>query len=154
MSKEFLLDNNIYKYIAGTAGEDQEISLEKMKDSGHEFFTTHVEKDEFEEADEDTRNELFQVVQEIESEELPTESFRLGTSRLGKAKLSDGEKQKDVRKRLGGGSNEDKDALIIETAIQNDLILVSEESSHEEAMNQMNEQFMNKDEFKEEITNA
>jgi len=154
MSKKFLLDNNIYKYIAGTAGEEQEIDLGKMKESDHEFFTTHVEKDEFEDADQEVRDELFDVIQEIESEELPTESFRPGASRLGKAKLGDGEKQRDVRKRLGGGSNEDKDALIIETAIQNDLVFVSEENSHKEAMNQMDEPFMNKDKFKEEIMNA
>ena len=59
---------------------------------------------------------------ELRPEKIPTESFVVGTSRIGSAKIGDGNLIERLRT---GNLKKTNDALIGETAIKNNLTLIT-----------------------------
>jgi hypothetical protein len=103
--------------------------------SGQRLFATHVQLDEIDKtACAQTRTQLRAAFNDVAAENLPTESFVLDLSRLDCAKLSAADSAfKAMRTRLEAldkagekrRMNQLCDILIAETAIRNQLILVS-----------------------------
>ena len=143
---KFMLDTNAYNQLL-----DNDISVDDLKG---EFFTTHIPEDELNNTRvEDRRKKLNAKFKEIHQKELPTESavwdtskwnkakwtdsdtptesFVLGTSRLGGAKLGDGVSYDKILEFLEKIKPNDrgniKDALIGETASKQDMILVTDD---------------------------
>lgn len=141
MSNKFMLDTNIFDKIL-----EEEIDINSFP-STYEFYVTHIQKDEIEAMDkpekQDKRKKLLDFFKESRQEIIPTESFILGTSRLGQAKLSKvptesavygvsryGEAKYTLKNNLieeirKGNLEHTEDALIGETAIKNNMILVT-----------------------------
>ncbi len=81
--KQFMFDTCTFNHIL-----EQNIELEKIKPKG-QFFVTHVQRDELKNCkNEKKREQLLQLFLELQDEVPPTESFVLGVSGLGEAKLS------------------------------------------------------------------
>src|SRR3989338_8878472 len=143
---KFMLDTNAYNQLL-----DNDISVDDLKG---DFFTTHIPEDELNNTQvEDRRKKLNAKFKEIHQKELPTESavcdtsnwdkskwtdsdtptesFVLGTSRLGGAKLGDGVSYNKILVFLEKIKPNDrgniKDALIGETASKQDMILVTDD---------------------------
>src|SRR3989344_3771439 len=143
---KFMLDTNAYNQLL-----DNDIAVEDLKG---EFFTTHIPEDELNNTTkEERRKQLSAKFKEIHQNELPTESavwetskwdkakwtdsntstesFVLGTSRLGGAKLGDGISYNKILESLEKTKLKDrgniKDALIGETATKQKIILVTDD---------------------------
>ncbi|HET55860.1 MAG TPA: hypothetical protein ENN33_11650 [Ignavibacteria bacterium] len=92
-----------------------------------EFYITHIQNDELNEWDDvEERKKATLLLAKIKPIVLPTESFIVGESRLGYAKLGDGEVLNEVINRRNMEKNI-RDALIAETAILNNIILVTDD---------------------------
>ena len=94
------------------------------------FVASHIQVDELNRTKNDKRRlELLQKFSETIDEVLPTESFVLGTSRLGEGKLGDGVSYDAIRTELdslnGGKTNNSEDALIAEIAMKNGYVLLT-----------------------------
>ena len=134
--------NEHIKYMFDTVAfnrvVDQDISVASL-DKCCEIYTTHVQRDELSKtANCEKKAKLLEVCGWVEasgpsdSEGLvPTESFVLGKSRLDRAKLSDGSLYNGILSALDKCKEKDnnkEDALIAETAIKNDFILVTDDT--------------------------
>ncbi|MBI2047109.1 hypothetical protein HYT26_03030 [Candidatus Pacearchaeota archaeon] len=141
-----IFDSNIYDLIAdGTLN----ISLLSAKKDDFEFYITHIQIDEINKcSDEDKRARLFLFKSKVSPVVIPTESFILGTSRLGEAKLGDGKILEEIRKE---NLNHTEDALIGETAIKKNLLLVTEDSQLKNKVNSLNGKAISLREFKESL---
>ena len=94
--------------------------LEKTK---AEVFVTHIQVDELNKCpDTERRANLFLQMTEVRPQKIPTESFIIGTSRIGSAKIGNGVLIKKLRMENLKRTN---DALIGETAIKNNLTLIT-----------------------------
>lgn len=88
-----------------------------------EIFITHIQVDELNEcSDKEKRALLFNSVTEVRPEKIPTESFIIGTSRIGSARIGGGDLIEQLRM---GNYKKTNDALIGETAIKNNLTLIT-----------------------------
>jgi len=91
-----------------------------------EYFSTHVQKDEIENiTDPDKmarKQKLLRIFNEIAAREIPTESTVWGKSRWGMGKWGTGKLFPHL---LINNSKNTEDALIGETAINNNLVLVT-----------------------------
>jgi len=88
-----------------------------------EIYITHIQVDELNEcSDKEKKEQLLKSVKEVEPEKLATESFIIGTSRIGSAKIGDGDLIEQLRM---GNYKKTNDALIGETAIKNNLTLIT-----------------------------
>ena len=119
-----IFDTNIYNKIV-----DDAINLQELKKSldSFEYYVTHIQIDELNRcSDEDKRARLNLFNATIRATVIETESFIFGTSRLGFARLSDG---KLVDKLRDGNHKHTNDALIGETAIKNDILLVTNDNT-------------------------
>ena len=86
-------------------------------------YITHIQIDELNKCpDEEKRAKLFNSLLEIKSEKIPTESNIIGTSRIGSAKIGDGNL---IDKLIKDNYKNTNDALIGETAIKNKMTLIT-----------------------------
>ena len=120
-----MVDTNIINRIL-----DHNLDLKRFKSSGKAFFVTHVQKDEIiNTPDEIRRDELLSIFQEV-AESVPTESALWGMSNWGESKWAAddlvGKILKELNKKDKRKSNP-QDALIADTAIKNNYILVTED---------------------------
>lgn len=141
MKRKFMLDTNIFDAIV-----EEKTDINNLP-ANYEFYVTHIQKDEIDAIDkpekQDKKKKLSSFFKELKQETIPTESFILGTSKLGNAKLSRvptesavygvskyGEakytsKDSLIKKIRKGNLKHTEDALIGETAIKNNLTLVT-----------------------------
>lgn len=123
--KKIMFDTNIFDAILNSS-----IDIASFP-KNCKYYVTHIQKDEIDAIStpekQERKKQLLQTFEKINAENLPTESFILGKSRLGMAKLGNGGLLDELRK---GNPKHTKDALIGETAIKKDLILVTEDTSN------------------------
>lgn len=121
-----MFDTNIFNHVLD-GGIDFARFVGKAR-----FFATHVQFDELNRTrNEGRRTSLLGIFEKVPQETVPTETFVLDKSKLGGAKLGEGnlyEKIKDELDRLNKGKpNNIDDALIAETAIKNQFTLVTDD---------------------------
>lgn len=120
MSSRFMFDTNIFDAVL--EGRIEISQLPKTVD----YFVTHIQLDEIEAINKlekmERKKQLLKLFKEIKQEEVATESFVLDVSRLNQAKLGNGALFEELRQ---GNLESINDALIGETAIKNNLILVT-----------------------------
>jgi rRNA-processing protein FCF1 len=120
--KKYIFDTNVFDDII-----DGKVSIdlieENIKNKFIEIYITHIQSDEIQNcSDIERRKKLSLFILKIKPIILATESFILGKSRLGFSRLGAGEIYNKINTK---SNNHSDDALIGETAIENDLILVS-----------------------------
>jgi hypothetical protein len=98
----------------------------------HEYFVTHIQNDELNAAPLWIKRKLLTVFQVIPQQSIPTETTVLGTSRLGGSKLGDAKLYESILRELDDKKpleheHNIKDALIGETAIENKIVLVTDD---------------------------
>lgn len=124
-SNKYVLDTNIFNRIL-----DGRLSINDLP-SGAEFFATHVQIEEINQTnDTERRALLFLIFAEIRPSIVSTESFALGVSRIGHAKISKRDNlaklvQMDLDTLNGGKANNIKDALIAEVAAVHECVLLT-----------------------------
>ena len=122
--KKYIVDTSlINKLVDGNIGADE-------LPSDGAFVASHIQFDELSR----TRNiekrvKLKEKFAEIIDEVLPTESFVLGTSRLGEGRLGDGASYQTIKRELDSRNkaklNNSEDALIAEVAMRNGYTLLT-----------------------------
>ncbi len=114
------------------------------------IYVTHIQIDEISNCTNgEKRARLFQNVVEIQPKKIPTESFVVGVSRVGSAKVSDGDLLEKLRK---GNLKRTNDALIGETAIKNNLTLVTNDNQLKSNVNSQGGKAISVDEFTQFLT--
>lgn len=119
------------KYVVDTCTinhlVDGTVRLEDLPNDG-DFVATHIQLDELNKTpNEERRARLTLKFATLRPEVVPTESFVIGTSRVGCGKLNGGlydslKNALDARKRK---LNNIQDALIAEVAARNDYVLIT-----------------------------
>lgn len=143
---KLIFDSNIYDLIANGS---LSINLISGKKEGFEFYITHVQTDEINKcSDEDKRARLFLFITKLSPIVIPTESFILDKSRLGEARLGDAKILEQIRKE---NLKHTGDALIGETAIKNNLILITEDIRLKNKVISLHGKAINLEEFKESL---
>lgn len=121
---EIIFDSHVFDYIL-----DGTLSINKILDSktkGFEYYMTHIQIGELSDCPEpDKRTKLALVKTRIAPILIPTESFILGTSRLGHARIGDGAVFSQITKTSENKEKFTNDALIGETAIKGGFTLVT-----------------------------
>lgn len=124
----YMFDTNIFNRIL-----DAQIDV-KLPES-EKYFATHIQLDELNQtpdANIERRKQLLAVFRKVEPTNLLTESIMLDVSRLELAKLGDGQLANEIRASLESKKkrrSNNQDALIAETSIRNDLILVTDDKN-------------------------
>lgn len=122
----FMFDTNIFNQIL-----DDEIDCNLF--SSINCFVTHIQNDEIlATKDSDRRTDLVRIFLLIDKNTIPTETALFGLSRYGQAKYSDGELYKNFLDCLNDKKrkpNNNRDALIAETAIKNNFTLVTNDEA-------------------------
>ncbi|MDH5764277.1 MAG: hypothetical protein OEZ51_15010 [Nitrospinota bacterium] len=120
-----MVDTNIFNRIL-----DDSLNLNMFKSPNKIFFATHIQKDEIVNTPNiNRRNDLLSIFNEI-SKLVSTESGLYGISRYGTGRYSSDGLVKKIRMELDKKDkrkNNPKDALIADTAIKNNYILVTED---------------------------
>lgn len=147
----FMFDTNIFDRVL-----DVKLDITDLKKKG-KFFVTHIQLDELNAISDPIRKaELLEVFGHIVTDKVstesavwdiskwdeskwssekpltPTETFVLGVSRLGQAKLSQADIYSIIKNELDkikNKPNNPKDALIAETSIKNGFILVTDDQT-------------------------
>lgn len=99
--------------------------IEKSKKHCINYYITHIQSNELiniPDEKKEIRQNLILILTKLSPELIPTESFILGKSKLGFAKLSD---ENYYEKLLNESKNNVNDAIIGDTALKNNLIQVS-----------------------------
>jgi predicted nucleic acid-binding protein len=120
----YMFDTNIFNAIL-----DGGIDIHQLNHD-NAYFVTHIQFDELQNTrNDERRNQLIQIFTLIAPTSTPTETFILDVSRLGKAKLGDSQIYTDIKNYLDSRNNSKEnniqDALIAETAILQNLTLVT-----------------------------
>ncbi len=138
-----MFDNDILnKIVEGQLDIDYIIKSNKF-----EFYATHIQSDQVSRCpDNEKRAMLTLNLTKLSPIVLPTESFILGTSRLGEAKLGDGKVLEGLRKE---NQNHTEDALIGEVAIKKGILLVTNDKTLKSRVNSNRGRAINLEEFKE-----
>jgi hypothetical protein len=138
-----MFDNDILnKIVEGQLDTDYIIKSNKF-----EFYATHIQSDQVSRCpDNEKRAMLTLNLTKLSPILLPTESFVLGTSRLGEAKLGDGKVLEGLRKE---NQNHTEDALFGEVAIKKGILLVTNDKTLKSRVNSNSGRAINLDEFKE-----
>jgi hypothetical protein len=122
----FMFDTNIFNQIL-----DDEIDCNLF--SGINCFVTHIQNDEiFATKDSDRRTDLVRIFLLIDKNTIPTETALFGLSRFGQSKYGDRELFNNFLNCLNEKKrkqNNNKDALIAETAIKNNFMLVTNDET-------------------------
>ena len=120
-----MVDTNIINRIL-----DNDLDLKHFKNPDKPIFTTHVQRDEIANTKKEIRrNELLSVFQEVENQ-IPTESALWGLSNWGESKWAADDLVEKILEELNKKDkrkSNPRDALIADTAIKNDYILVTED---------------------------
>ena len=123
--KRYMLDTMIFNRIL-----DHDLDVKLFKSKDFQILTTHIQRDEINNTPNDTRrNALLSVFEQIENP-LPTESALWGESNWGESKWGSDNLVEEILKELDKEDkrpNNPKDALIADTAIKNNCILVTED---------------------------
>jgi len=142
--KGVIFDSNIYDLIADGS---LDINLLSEKKEEFEFYITHIQIDELTKcSDEDKRARLVLFQTKLSPIVIPTESVVLGKSRLGEARLGNAKIFEEIKKE---NLEHTEDALIGETAIKNNLILVTEDTRLKNKVNSLNGKAISLEEFEE-----
>jgi hypothetical protein len=166
-----MFDTNIFNRIL--AGYGETVSLK----GDNKYYITHIQLDEINDTKDETRRnallKVFHMVNNVriptesavwgvskwdeakysnEETILPTESFVLGHSRLGMAKLSDGNLYTSILNELQKikpkqNDNNIKDALIAETSIKNGFDLITADIALYDTVKKLGGNVLNWDEF-------
>lgn len=122
IKENYIFDSNVFDDIVkGKLKYDDLINYKNKKEV--KFYITHIQNDEIQCCrDEEKRKKLSLFMLKIQPLVIPTETLVLGTSRLGEAKLGNGDIYKEIK---GENIKHSEDALIGETAIKNNLILIT-----------------------------
>ena len=122
---KYIFDTNIFNRLV-----DGTFLLSELPPDA-EFFATHIQIDELNKTkDTERRAKLFLMFVETAPKLIPTESFAIGVSRIGQAKISKKDNiaqniRSDLDNRNGAKHNNVQDALIAEAAAVNELTLVT-----------------------------
>ena len=137
-----ILDSNLFDdIVTGNLKIDENIKKKA------EFYITHIQVDEINKcSDEEKRAKLFLFMGKASPVIIPTASFILGKSRLGEARLGDGIIFEELKK---GNIKHTDDALIGETAIKDNLILVTQDVTLKNKVNSQGGKAIDLLEFKE-----
>ena len=124
MMKKYVLDTSLINKLV-----DGSVNLVELPKDGA-FVATHVQLDELKRTpDKNRRRELLDKFSEVVDEVHETDTFVLGESRLGQAKLGSGLGYREIKKRLdalnGGKKNNLRDALIAEVAFRDGYVLLT-----------------------------
>ena len=142
--EKIIFDTNIFRKILDGLIDIKNIISNKNK---FEYVVTHIQKDEIEQCkDIIIKEKLLSIFKEVDSKQIPTESIILGVSRLGMSKFSDGVLFEKLRK---SNLKHTEDALIGETAIKNNLVLVSEDRKFRNRVNKESGNAINLNEFED-----
>src|SRR5688500_3992097 len=115
-----ILDSNVFDDLL-----DGTLSYELLLNSNIEIFATHIQVEELTATPETEKKEhLLHALRVVEPAVIPTESFVIGTSRIGFAKIGSGDIINKIRTGEKGNWKHTNDALIGETAIKNGLTLI------------------------------
>lgn len=123
----YIFDTNIFNRIADGAIDAAELG------GATNLFATHIELNELQRTGRDERRDrLLRVFEAVGPKRIPTESAVWGVSEWGGGKwTADDNLYQPIVEALnaenGGKPNNTHDALIAETAIRNDLTLVTED---------------------------
>ena len=127
---DVIFDSNVFDDLVNGI---MDISILESKEIN--VFITHIQVDELNECpDKEKKVRLFGFLTEIRPEKIPTESFVIGTSRIGSAKISDGNL---IEKLRGDNYKKTNDALIGETAIKNRLTLITNDIRFRNKVNEL-----------------
>ena len=122
----YVFDTNVFNDIL-----DEKVDISIF--SRLTLFVTHIQHDELMHTkDEIRRDQLLSIFSQLDPSVGPTESFIIGYSRLGGAKLGDGTIYLKILSQLDGlkkKPNNRCDALIGEAALKNHLILVTKDNN-------------------------
>jgi hypothetical protein len=129
MKTKVMIDSNIFNRII-----DDKYDLRRLAD--YDCLVTHIQLEELQNTpSEDRRAKLISIFREISPEEIPTDTFVLGESLFGCARLGDGDLWDGIRKAMESklspaqrGKRADsitRDALIAEAAINANAVLLS-----------------------------
>lgn len=133
--KDYIFDTNIFNQIIDESCFD----ISHLK--GYRIYVTHIQWDELNKTPDNARKQkLLKVFKEINPNELATESLVLDISKLGKAKLGDGELYTTILNKLNEKKQKDSnryDSLIGETAYMNNMVLVSNDGYFSEIMQEL-----------------
>jgi predicted nucleic acid-binding protein len=132
-SKKYMLDTNVFNHVV-----EGKRPLETLM--GRNLYATHVQIDELEKAPPEKRADLLALFKSVGTQTIPTSTSLWGISKLGLCNLSSDpelfqsllERIKELDRKAGKRKkceNQSKDALIAETAIKNDLILVTNDKN-------------------------
>lgn len=122
--ERYIFDTCVFNRII-----DGKINCKLIEDNVNSGFIkvyiTHIQNDEIQNCKNDERRKKLSLIAfKLKPTVLATESFILGKSRLGYSRLGDG----DIYNKINTDSNSHaNDALIGETAIKNNLTLVSDD---------------------------
>ena len=130
---EYMFDTNAFDEVL----KSEEISVESLAHCGATFFATHIQLDEINSIpthNEDKARKRKQVRDLYRQlfEEVPTESFVWDVSRWGCSKWSDDSLYDEILSGLDEFDKKDnnsQDALIGETAIKKDFVLVTQDKN-------------------------
>lgn len=121
--KRYMVDTNVFNRLV-----DGAISLADLPQDGS-FIATHIQRDEISQTKDPARRSNLSSAFTQTVKVVPTESFIIGVSRLGEAKLSDGQDYTCLKAELDkankGKANNVNDALIAEAAIKASAVLIT-----------------------------
>lgn len=144
---KLILDSNAFDDLV-----TGKISLSEFDLNKSEIFITHIQVDELNECDDkEKRAKLFNFLTEIRPKKIPTESFVIGLSRIGSAKIGDGNL---IEKLRDGNLKHTNDALIGETAIKQNLVLITNDKRFKNKVIKLGGNAMNIDEYKKNVKYA
>lgn len=124
--EKYIFDSNVFDDLVSGKLDIDRIVKYKSKNNV-EFFITHIQVDEINECiDKDKRAKLFLLMGTLRPIIIPTSSSVAGKSRVGYARLGDGEILEELRQ---GNIKHTEDALIGETAIKDNLILITNDQT-------------------------
>ncbi len=137
-----MFDNDILnKIVEGQLDIDKIINSNKF-----EFYATHIQSDQVSRCpDNEKRAMLTLNLTKLSPIIIPTESFILGTSKLGEAKLGNAKTLENLRK---DNINHTEDALIGEVAIKKGILLVTNDKTLKSRLIQSGGRVINLEEFK------
>jgi rRNA-processing protein FCF1 len=127
---EIIFDSNVFDDVLSGI-----IKIEQFTIDSIQIFITHIQEDELNEcSDKERREKLLNVMREINPIKIATESFVVGSSRIEEAKIGDGDLLEKLRVLNLKRTN---DGLIGETAIKNNLVLITNDKQLKNRVNEL-----------------
>lgn len=148
--KSIMIDTNIPDdHLSGKITREE---IEKAKEKGYRFYTTHVQFDQMYACpDEEKRKKLLLFMGTLQAKTIDTESHVLGISRLGFSKIQ----RSELLEELIAGSTDSRkitDALIAETALKRKYTLLTNDKNLRMKIFAKQGRAMTTEEFKTKIT--